>query len=41
MSHFEPPIHWSDHEDIVLNLYGRFGNEFNEGKYTVSVLLNY
>lgn len=32
MSHFEPPIHWNDHEDIALKLYERFGDEFNEGK---------
>lgn len=32
MTHFEPPIHWADHEDIALKLYERFGDEFNEGK---------
>ncbi len=32
MSHFEPPIHWNDHEDIALKLYERFGDEFNEGR---------
>lgn len=26
------PIHWSDHEDIAMKLYERFGPEFNEGK---------
>ena len=32
MSHFEPPINWSDHEDIALKLYERFGDDFTEGK---------
>ena len=32
MSHFEPPIHWNDHEDIAMKLYERFGDDFNEGK---------
>jgi hypothetical protein len=32
MTHFEPPIHWADHEDIAQKLYERFGDEFNEGK---------
>jgi FeS assembly protein IscX len=32
MSHFEPPIHWNDYEDIALKLYERFGDDFNEGK---------
>ena len=26
------PISWSDHEDIAMKLYERFGEEFNEGK---------
>jgi FeS assembly protein IscX len=26
------PINWSDHEDIAIRLYERFGNEFDEGK---------
>lgn len=26
------PIYWSDHEDIAMALYERFGPEFNEGK---------
>ncbi len=26
------PIHWSDHEDIAMGLYARFGPDFNEGK---------
>jgi FeS assembly protein IscX len=32
MSHFEPPIHWNDYEDIAMKLYERFGDDFNEGK---------
>jgi FeS assembly protein IscX len=32
MTHFEPPIHWPDHEDIAQKLYERFGDDFNEGK---------
>ncbi len=34
MSNFftEPPINWSDHEDIALKLYERFGHEFTESK---------
>ena len=31
MTQFEPPIHWSDYEDIARKLYARFGEEFNEG----------
>lgn len=26
------PINWSDHEDIAMKLYERFGDEFSEGK---------
>ena len=26
------PINWSDHEDIAIKLYERFGEDFNEGK---------
>jgi FeS assembly protein IscX len=26
------PIHWTDHEDIAMALYEKFGPEFNEGK---------
>jgi len=26
------PISWSDHEDIAMKLYERFGDEFTEGK---------
>ena len=26
------PIEWSDHEDIAMKLYERFGDDFNEGK---------
>jgi FeS assembly protein IscX len=29
---FEPPIHWSDHEDIAMKLYERFGDDFSESK---------
>jgi hypothetical protein len=29
---FEPPITWSDYEDIAMKLYERFGDDFNEGK---------
>lgn len=33
MSQFEePPIYWTDHEDIALKLYERFGDDFNEAK---------
>ena len=32
MNHFEPPIQWSDHEDIAIALYEKFGNEFGESK---------
>lgn len=26
------PINWTDHEDIAMKLYDKFGDEFNEGK---------
>ncbi len=26
------PINWSDHEDIAIKLYDKFGDEFTEGK---------
>ena len=26
------PIAWTDHEDIGMGLYDKFGHEFNEGK---------
>ncbi|MEY3366866.1 MAG: hypothetical protein RI973_21 [Bacteroidota bacterium] len=26
------PIQWSDHEDIAMKLYERFGDQFDEGK---------
>lgn len=26
------PIYWPDHEDIAMQLYDRFGDEFDEGK---------
>ena len=32
MTDFEPPIRWSDYEDIAIKLYERFGAEFDEGK---------
>ncbi len=32
MNHFEPPIHWNDHEDIAMKLYERFGDDFTEAK---------
>jgi len=28
----EPPINWTDFEDIAMKLYERFGDEFNESK---------
>lgn len=28
----EPPINWSDYEDIAIKLYERFGPRFDEGK---------
>ncbi len=30
--HFELPINWSDHEDIAMALYEKFGDEFTEQK---------
>lgn len=32
MQQYEPPIYWSDHEDIALKLYEKFGDAFDEGK---------
>ena len=32
MAHYEPPIKWSDHEDIAMKLYERFGDDFGESK---------
>lgn len=29
---YEPPMHWSDHEDIAMALYEKFGDEFDESK---------
>jgi FeS assembly protein IscX len=29
---FEPPINWSDYEDIALALYEKFGDDFSETK---------
>ncbi|MEY3982553.1 MAG: Fe-S cluster assembly protein IscX [Bacteroidota bacterium] len=28
----EPPINWTDFEDIAMKLYERFGDDFNESK---------
>jgi hypothetical protein len=35
---FALPIHWNDYEDIAMELYEKFGDDFNESKNTVSVL---
>lgn len=32
MQPFEPPIHWSDYEDIAQKLYEKMGNEMTESK---------
>ena len=32
MIQYEPPIKWSDYEDIAIKLYERFGDAFDEGK---------
>ncbi|WP_460611457.1 Fe-S cluster assembly protein IscX [Hymenobacter terrigena] len=32
MPHFEPPMHWADHEDIAMALYEKFGDDFTEAK---------
>ena len=29
---YEPPIQWTDYEDIAMKLYERFGEDFNEAK---------
>lgn len=29
---FEPPMNWSDYEDIALALYEKFGDDFSESK---------
>lgn len=29
---YEPPMNWSDYEDIAIALYEKFGNDFDEGK---------
>ena len=29
---YEPPINWTDHEDIAQKLYEKFGDDFTEGK---------
>ena len=32
MQDFEPPIRWSDYEDIAMKLYERYGDEFTESR---------
>lgn len=32
MEMYEPPIQWSDYEDIAMKLYERFGSEFSEAR---------
>jgi FeS assembly protein IscX len=32
MEMYEPPIQWSDYEDIAMKLYERFGDDFTEAK---------
>jgi FeS assembly protein IscX len=32
MEMYEPPIKWSDYEDIAMKLYERFGEDFSEAK---------
>ena len=32
MAHFEPPINWTDFEDISMKLYERFGDDFGESQ---------
>ncbi|MBB6108878.1 Fe-S cluster assembly protein IscX [Mucilaginibacter lappiensis] len=29
---FALPIHWNDHEDIAIELYEKFGDDFDESK---------
>jgi len=29
---FSLPIHWNDHEDIAIELYEKFGDDFDESK---------
>jgi len=29
---YEPPITWTDFEDIAMKLHEKFGDDFNEGK---------
>ena len=33
VNHFEPPMHWADHEDIAMALYEKFGTDFTEAKF--------
>jgi FeS assembly protein IscX len=32
MEMYEPPIQWSDYEDIAMKLYERFGDDLTEAK---------
>lgn len=32
MNMYEPPIQWTDFEDIAMKLYERFGDEFGESQ---------
>jgi FeS assembly protein IscX len=32
MDMYEPPIQWSDYEDIAMKLYERFGDDFSEAR---------
>lgn len=32
MSIIEPPIEWSDYEDIAIKLYEKFGDDFTESQ---------
>lgn len=31
-NHFEPPMHWGDHEDVAMALYEKFGDDFTEAR---------
>ena len=35
---FALPIYWNDYEDIAIELYEKFGDDFDESKYTASAL---
>ena len=30
---YEPPINWTDFEDIAMKLYEKFGDDFNEKEF--------